>query len=61
MPPEAMKVTKRPYTGVKKYHCVYMDGTGKIKFREFSCNSCVSTKYEDCTMDMYHGQNYLYL
>ena len=34
-----------------------MDGTGKIKFREFSCycDSCINTKYEDCTMDMHCG------
>ena len=34
-----------------------MDIAGDIMFREFSCSciNCITTKYEECTMDMYCG------
>ena len=54
-PVETIKVT--PKTGIKKYHCIYMNISGDIMFREFSCSctKCTGTKYENCTMDVHCG------
>ena len=54
-PVKTIKVTST--TGIKKYNCVYMNRSGDIVFREYSCSctNCIGTKYEDCIKDMYCG------